>query len=112
MHAVAGPYRSRSHFEAQDALESGADHGSPSGWLNRASALTGGRARRRRGLAVGVSVPLLLRGPAPVGSFAPDGRAHPPPDLYRAVAALHRDDPAARPGDRARALRARGFPRR
>ena len=26
VHAVAGPYRSRSHFEAQDYLESGADH--------------------------------------------------------------------------------------
>ena len=38
VHAVAGPYRSRSHFEAQDYLESGADHRMTSGWLNRAVA--------------------------------------------------------------------------
>lgn len=35
VHAVAGPYRVRSHFEAQDYLESGADHRMTSGWLNR-----------------------------------------------------------------------------
>jgi uncharacterized protein (DUF1501 family) len=63
VHAVAGPNRSRSHFEAQDSLESGADHRLSSGWLNRAvqamaprPTATGGQA-----LAVGVTVPLLLR---------------------------------------------------
>ena len=38
VHAVAGPSRVRSHFEAQDCLESGADHRMTSGWLNRAVA--------------------------------------------------------------------------
>ena len=38
VHAVAGPTRVRSHFEAQDCLESGADHRMTSGWLNRAIA--------------------------------------------------------------------------
>ena len=38
VHAVAGNYRVRSHFEAQDYLESGADHRMTSGWLNRAVA--------------------------------------------------------------------------
>ena len=42
IHAVAGHYRSRSHFEAQDCMESGADHRMTSGWLNR------GRARNAR----------------------------------------------------------------
>src|ERR1700722_14526598 len=36
VHAAAGPSRSRRHFEAQDYLESGADHRLASGWLNRA----------------------------------------------------------------------------
>jgi uncharacterized protein (DUF1501 family) len=36
LHATAGHYRSRSHFEAQDYLESGADQRLNSGWLNRA----------------------------------------------------------------------------
>ena len=39
VHAVAGSYRVRSHFEAQDCLESGADHRMTSGWLNRAGRL-------------------------------------------------------------------------
>src|SRR5678815_3502578 len=38
LHAVASPYRERSHFDAQNVLESGDlhPHGSTSGWLNRA----------------------------------------------------------------------------
>ncbi|MGI4809711.1 MAG: DUF1501 domain-containing protein, partial [Janthinobacterium lividum] len=36
VHAVAGAYRSRSHFDAQDYLESGAEERLSSGWLNRA----------------------------------------------------------------------------
>ena len=38
VHAVAADYRVRSHFEAQDYLESGADHRLNSGWLNRVAA--------------------------------------------------------------------------
>ncbi len=38
VHAVATPYRERSHFDAQDLLESGMarPHAATSGWLNRA----------------------------------------------------------------------------
>ena len=36
-------YRVRSHFEAQDCLESGADHRMTSGWLNRAVGRDAGR---------------------------------------------------------------------
>ena len=36
VHAVAGNWRTRSHFDAQDLLESGADQRLESGWLNRA----------------------------------------------------------------------------
>jgi uncharacterized protein (DUF1501 family) len=41
VHAVATPYRDRSHFDGQDLLENGtaAPHASPSGWLNRALGL-------------------------------------------------------------------------
>ena len=40
LHAVASPYRERSHFDGQDVLESGVarPHASESGWLNRALA--------------------------------------------------------------------------
>ena len=111
VHAVAGCYRVRSHFEAQDYLESGADHRMTSGWLNRAvAALPPVATQRPEGdaLAVGVSVPLLLRGPAPVANWAPHGFATPAPDLYAAIAALNRNDPLTGPAI-AEGLRARGF---
>jgi uncharacterized protein (DUF1501 family) len=106
VHAVAGPYRVRSHFEAQDYLESGTDHRMTSGWLNRVLASlpkAGDEA-----LAVGVSVPLLLRGPASVESWAPHGFAAPEPDLYARVAALSQDDKVLGPAI-AEGLRGRGF---
>jgi uncharacterized protein (DUF1501 family) len=111
VHAVVGPTRVRSHFEAQDCLESGADHRMTSGWLNRAvAALPGATANRPEGdaLAVGVSVPLLLRGPALVGSWAPHGTAAPPSDLYTQIAALNQPDHITGPAI-AEGLRARGF---
>ena len=103
VHAVAGPYRVRSHFEAQDYLESGADHRMNSGWLNRAVGAMGGSA-----LAVGVSVPLLLRGSASVSNWAPHGLAEPPPELYAAIAAMNQSDPIIGPAILA-GLKERGF---
>ena len=111
VHAVAGAYRVRSHFEAQDYLESGADHRLTSGWLNRAvGALPPAAVKQAEGdaLAVGVSVPLLLRGPALVANWAPHGFAQPAPDLYATIAALNKADPVTGPAIE-QGLRARGF---
>ena len=115
VHAVAGSYRVRSHFEAQDYLETGCDDRLTSGWLNRAVAAlnigapSGGPGQiSREALAVGVSVPLLLRGSAPVANWAPHGFAPPAPDLYAAIAALNRTDPVIGPAID-EGLRARGF---
>jgi uncharacterized protein (DUF1501 family) len=112
VHAVAGPYRSRSHFEAQDYLESGADHRMTSGWLNRAvAAMPPDPASRGAGgpaLAIGTGVPLLLRGPTMVGSWAPHGLATPNPDLYARIAALNGGDRLTGPAI-AEGLRERGF---
>ena len=92
VHAVAGSYRVRSHFEAQDYLESGADRRMSSGWLGRAvGQLTNGGAKEPS-VAIGLSVPLLLRGPVPAGNWAPHGSAKTPPDLYAQIAALHAGD--------------------
>jgi uncharacterized protein (DUF1501 family) len=98
VHAVAGSYRSRSHFDAQDFLESGADQRLTSGWLNRVvSALPASGAAAGEALAVGVSVPLLLRGPAEVGSWAPEGYQAPPAELYARIADLNHADPLTGP---------------
>jgi uncharacterized protein (DUF1501 family) len=111
IHAVAGSYRVRSHFEAQDYLESGADRRMTSGWLNRVvGALPPSAMPRAEGnaLAVGVSVPLLLRGPAPVANWAPHGFSRPGPQLYAMIAALNADDRVTGPAIR-QGLQDRGF---
>lgn len=74
VHAAATGYRERSHFDGQDVLESG--YGGPgmvqSGWLNRAvGALPKGDHIAARGLAVGPTTPLIMRGPVPVLGWAP-----------------------------------------
>jgi uncharacterized protein (DUF1501 family) len=77
VHAVASPYRERSHFDGQDVLESGlaAPGATDIGWLNRAlSALEpDGRVDpgNRKAFAVGPVTPLVVRGPAPVLSWTP-----------------------------------------
>ena len=77
VHAVASPYRERSHFDGQDVLQNGASKpgGRDSGWLNRAlAALAPARAIRghaKEGLAIGPVTPLVMRGPAPVLAWAP-----------------------------------------
>ncbi len=108
VHAVAGPYRTRSHFEGQDYLESGADHALTSGWLNRAAQALHGPASVSEALAIGFSLPLLLRGPAPVGSWAPSSFGHPDADLYARIAALHAADPMTGTAI-VQGLRERGF---
>jgi len=111
VHAVAGPTRVRSHFEAQDCLESGADHRMSSGWLNRAvAAIPGATNGRPEGdaMAIGVAVPLLLRGSARVGNWAPHGIVTPNLDLYTQIAALNEADHVTGPAI-AEGLRERGF---
>jgi uncharacterized protein (DUF1501 family) len=78
VHAVATPYRERSHFDGQDVLESGlaAPGAADTGWLNRAlGALEpGGRINPNDGhkaFAVGPVTPLVVRGPARVLSWTP-----------------------------------------
>jgi uncharacterized protein (DUF1501 family) len=75
VHAVATPYRERSHFDGQDVLESGlpAPGATDIGWLNRAlSGLEpGGRVDPAKAFAVGPVTPLVVRGPAPVLSWTP-----------------------------------------
>ena len=77
VHAVATPYRERSHFDGQDVLESGqAKPGAvDTGWLNRAlAALEPGErvgTPGRQAFAVGPIAPLVVRGRAPVLAWVP-----------------------------------------
>ena len=71
--AVAIPQRIRSHFEAQDLLESGGGqlYGVTTGWLNRTLTV----ATSQKALSVGAQTPLILRGPAQAQSWSPGGKA-------------------------------------
>jgi len=70
--AVATPDRARSHFEAQDVLETGAPgvYATSSGWLNRTVQALSARGKVEA-ISVGPTAPLILRGPAPAGSWSP-----------------------------------------
>lgn len=96
VHAVATPYRQRSHFDGQDLLENGTvdPRAKGGGWLNRAIALLGRPKApdRRLGLAIGQAVPLMLRGEVPVASWAPAQLPDASADFLAKVAALYRDD--------------------
>ncbi|MGA2495355.1 MAG: DUF1501 domain-containing protein [Roseiarcus sp.] len=99
VHAAATNYRERSHFDGQDALESGMPGPGrvDSGWLNRAVAAlpAGERVGGARALAVGATAPLVIRGPAPILGWAPSGLAAPSDDLLARLMDLYNhSDPA------------------
>ena len=97
VHAAATPYRERSHFDGQDLLESGLPKPAPSdsGWLNRALAALapGGRIDPKgnlKALGVGPTTPLVVRGAAPVLSWAPQGVMPASDDTTRRLLDLYR----------------------
>ena len=71
--AIASQYRERSHFDGQNFLENGAGKpfGADDGWLNRALSLMQDGDDERLGIALGHTVPLILRGAAGVRTWAP-----------------------------------------
>ncbi len=96
IHASATNYRDRSHFDGQDVLESGmsAPGHVESGWLNRAiGQLPKGERVAPRGLAVGATPPLVLRGPSPILGWTPSGLPAASDDLTARLLNLydHRD---------------------
>jgi uncharacterized protein (DUF1501 family) len=101
--AVATPDRARSHFEAQDVLESGGTvaYGAASGWLNRTlQALA--PARKIEALSVGAQAPLILRGPVQAASWSPGGLEGRDERLPRILADLYAKDPLLGPRPRQR----------
>jgi len=76
VHAVGSPSATRSHFDAQDYMESGTPDvkGTPDGWLNRylatkgtcESCAPGAKPSPFRGVALAAQTPRILDGPAPV----------------------------------------------
>lgn len=109
VHATASPYRERSHFDAQNVLETGglAAFQLRDGWLNRALAALPAAADGRA-LALAQSVPPLLLGRAPVTSYAPSRLPEVGDDTLTRIGRLYAGD-AELAGVWAQALRARGM---
>lgn len=104
LHAVGLPYRERSHFDAQQVLESGGTrpYELSTGWLGRALPGTPLRA-----VALETAVPLVLRGPVEVDTWAPSVLPEPGADLVARLEQMYRGDPVlAQALARARGLRA------
>ena len=91
LHAVGLPYRDRSHFDAQQVLESGGarPYELSSGWLARALA-----PASTKSIALSTAVPLVLRGPGVVDTWAPSALPDPGADLVARLAQMYADDPA------------------
>ena len=103
IHATGLPYKERSHFDAQQVLESGGTqpYQLSTGWLARAL-----KVQRQRGMAISTAVPLVLRGGEEIDTWAPSALPEPAPDLVSRLQQLYADDPAlAQALARARGLR-------
>jgi uncharacterized protein (DUF1501 family) len=94
LHALASPYRERSHFDGQDVLENGSSHphALQSGWLNRALAALPGPTPREAGVALGQNVPLVMRGSAAVTSWSPSKLAALDEDTLARITDLYAGD--------------------
>ena len=91
-HAVASPYRDRSHFDGQNVLETGGalPYDRKDGWMNRLLGLL--PAGSARGLAVSATIPTALRGDIQVSSYAPTALPDASQDLLQRVSAMYAGD--------------------
>ena len=106
--ASGSPDPTRSHFDAQDYMESGTPgrKGTPDGWLNRllgaeppVAAPPGAHAGVTRGISVGAVLPRIWAGPNPVANIANGARATKPtlldrPQVSQAFDSLYSGDDA------------------
>ncbi|AMO99357.1 hypothetical protein CAter282_1472 [Collimonas arenae] len=101
VHASGSPDMSRSHFEAQDYMETGTpgEHNTRDGWMNRMLGVMPPSQSPMEALTLGEAVPRILTGKAVVANM-PTGRdATRPtlidkPEISQAYAALYAQDAA------------------
>lgn len=93
VHAVASPYRDRSHFDAQNVLETGGTsaYQLKDGWLNRLLAVL--PDEERKAIAVAATIPMAMRGKVEVSSYAPSALPDASDDLLARVTSLYAEDP-------------------
>jgi uncharacterized protein (DUF1501 family) len=91
IHAMAIPFRTRSHFDGQAILETGIDKpvGSADGWLNRLLQVMSGE---RSGIAIASGLPRSMSGPFDVQTWSPTQLGVVDDDYLGRLAALYRTD--------------------
>lgn len=91
IHAMAIPYRTRSHFDGQAILETGLDKpiGSSDGWLNR---LLQGMSGERAGIAIASGLPRSMSGAFSVQTWSPTELGAVDDEYLQRLASLYRVD--------------------
>jgi len=92
LHAVASPYRERSHFDAQNMLETGGQtpYQLKDGWINRLLGLL--PRSGKEAIAFAPAVPLAMQGAAEVTTYAPSTLPEATEDLLMRVRQLYAPD--------------------
>ncbi len=92
VHAVASPYRSRSHFDGQNVLETFGTtaYQIKDGWMNRLLTLL--PSAQNEAIAFAATVPMALRGKIEVASYAPSALPQASDDLLMRVNQLYAED--------------------
>jgi uncharacterized protein (DUF1501 family) len=93
LHAMAIPYRTRSHFDGQAILETGIDRpiGSSDGWLNRLLQVMAGK---RSGIAIAAGMPRSMTGAYEVQTWSPTQLGAVDDAYLQRLGALYRADKA------------------
>jgi uncharacterized protein (DUF1501 family) len=93
LHAMAIPYRTRSHFDGQAVLETGLDKpiGNSDGWLNRLLQVMPGE---RSGIAIASGMPRSLTGGFEVQTWSPTQLGAVDDEYLERLAVLYRADGA------------------
>ena len=91
-HAIASPYRDRSHFDGQNVLETGGAgaYQLKDGWMNRLLGVV--PTDDAKAIAVAATVPMALRGSHDVASYAPSALPEASDDLLARVTQLYQGD--------------------
>jgi uncharacterized protein (DUF1501 family) len=91
LHAMAIPYRTRSHFDGQAILETGIDRpvGSADGWLNRLLQVMPGE---RSGIAIASGLPRSMSGPFDVQTWSPTQLGVVDDEYLERLSTLYRTD--------------------
>ena len=97
VHAVASPYRDRSHFDGQNVIETGssAPYAVKDGWLNRLAAML--PKAKTPPIAFSPVMPMALRGSAEVTSYASSTMPAANVDLLARVGMLYQNDALLHP---------------